>query len=303
MSEQKAYIPVNSISLSQGYGSKSSTHKYGYALDFAGKQNVYAPFDCKITKLYQPKDTKNHANTVWLTSTKKVLCPNGYYGYLTVSFTHPSEISKMRIGTIYKQGEKICTTNKMTGRATGEHIHLEVGLGKNCSWKEIKGEWVITNKVKPEQYLYIKKGSTIKDDTYKGITYTFVIESESVYKYVYNVDDEGLNVRKEPGGKETGKLLKTATKVEVLKSEGYWSQIGGNEWVWSFNLSDKEPSYKKVFNVKNPPLNVRNKPSTEKGKIIGSLNNGDKVQVYETKDGWAKVSKDEERWVSANYLK
>lgn len=303
MSQQKAYFPSKKLSLSQGYGKKSSTHKYGYALDFAGKQNIYAPFDCKITKLYQPKDTKNHANTVWLTSTKKVLCPNSYYGYLTVSITHPSEISSMKIGKTYKQNTKICTTNKMTGRATGEHYHLEAGLGKNCGWEEIKGEWVMTNKVKPEQYLYVKKDSSIVEDTYKGTKYKFVIESDSTYKYVYNVDDEGLNVRKEPNGKKTGKLLKTATKVEVIEQKEGWSKIGDNQWVYSDNLSDKIPKYKTVKDVKDLPLNVRNKPTTKDSKVIGTLVNGDKVQVYETKDGWAKISKDEERWVSANYLK
>ena len=303
MSNQKAYFPLKTLSLSQGYGSKSSTHKYSYALDFAGTQDVYAPFDCKITKLYQPSDTKNHANTVWLTSTRKVLCPNGYYGYLTVSFTHPSEISKMKKGTKFKQGEKVCTTSKMTGNATGNHLHLEVGLGKNCGWEEIKNNWVMTNKVKPEQYLYVKEDSVIKDNEYKSVKYNFIKEDNTIKKYVYNVDDEGLVVRKEPSGKATGKLLKTATEVTVYENNGYWSRIGTNEWVWSFNLTDKVPTYKVVYNVKKPPLNVRNKPTTENSKVIGSLQNGDKVQVYKTKNGWAKVSKDDERWVAGNYLK
>lgn len=303
MSNQKSYFPLKTLSLSQGYGSKSSTHKYSYALDFAGTQDVYAPFDCKITKLYQPSDTKNHANTVWLTSTKKVLCPNGYYGYLTVSFTHPSEISKMKKGTKFKQGEKVCTTSKMTGNATGNHLHLEVGLGKNCGWEEIKNNWIMTNKVKPEQYLYVKEDSTIKDNEYKSVKYNFIKEDNTIKKYVYNVDDEGLNVRNKPNGKITGKLLKTATKVEVKEEKQGWARIGDNEWVYRKNLSDKVPSYKVVQDVKDLPLNVRNKPTTENSKVIGTLQNGDKVQVYKTKNGWAKVSKDEERWVSANYLK
>ena len=307
MSQQKAYFPSKNLSLSQGYGEDSSTHKLSYALDFAGVQDVYAPFDCKITKLYQPKDTKNHANTVWLTSTKKVLCPNGYYGYLTISITHPSEISNMKVGTKYSQNTKICTTKKMTGNATGEHYHLEVSKGSTAGWsKKTKGkyeEWVILNKVKPEEYLFVKKDSNVKDDTYKGTKYKFVIESNSTYKYVCNVDDEGLNVRKEPNGEKTGKLLKTATKVEVLEQKDGWSKIADKQWVYSDNLSDKAPKYKTVKDVKDLPLNVRNKPTTEDSKVIGTLVNGDKVQVYSTKNGWAKVSKDEERWVSANYLK
>ena len=84
MAYQRAYFPMDILNITQGYGSSSSTHKLSYALDFNGDstkvEKVYAPFDCKITKLYQPKDTTKHANTVWLTSTKKVLSPNGYYG-------------------------------------------------------------------------------------------------------------------------------------------------------------------------------------------------------------------------------
>ena len=178
---QRAYFPMNVINLTQGYGDKTSTHKYSYALDLAGKDSgsddVFAPFDCKITKLYQPSDTKNHANTVWLTSLNEVECANGYKGYLTISITHPSEISKMKLGTIYKQGDKICTEGK-TGNASGNHIHLEVGKGKNCGWENIKNNWIITNKVKPEEYLFIKKNSTIKNDTYKGDKYNFIVEKD-----------------------------------------------------------------------------------------------------------------------------
>lgn len=178
---QRAYFPMKVINLTQGYGDKTSTHKYSYALDLAGKDSgsddVFAPFDCKITKLYQPSDTKNHANTVWLTSLEEVECANGYKGHLTVSITHPSEISKMKLGTTYKQGDKICTEGK-TGNASGNHIHLEVGKGKNCSWENIKNNWIITNKVKPEEYLFVKKDSTIKNDTYKGDKYNFVVETD-----------------------------------------------------------------------------------------------------------------------------
>ena len=47
----------------------------------------------------------------------------------------------------------------------------------------------------------------------------------------------------------------------------------------------------------NSWLNVRNAPN---GKIIGKLYNGDKVSVYETKDGWARIG--DNRWVSTDYL-
>lgn len=209
MAYQRAYFPMDVINISQGYGSKSATHKLSYALDLAGDskndENVYAPFDCKITKLYQPVDLEKHANTVWLTSTKKVLSPNGYYGYLTISLTHPEEISNMKLGTKYKQGEFICKEGK-TGRATGFHVHIEVAKGKTAGWsKKTAGnysEYVILNKVKPEDYLFVKEDSKIKNTKYEGDNYKLIKESQLTYT-VKGVSSEPLNVHKTPDFKSS----------------------------------------------------------------------------------------------------
>lgn len=204
MAYQRAYFPMKVINISQGYGNASGTHKLSYAMDLSGKDSgadeVYAPFDCKITKLYQPSDTRKHANTVWLTSTKKVLSPNGYYGYLTVSITHPSEISQMKLGTEYKQGEVICREGK-TGNASGNHIHLEVSKGTAAGWSErrsgIYSEYVISNKVKPEEYLFVREDSVIRNTTYKGYKYRLIKESDITY-VVLDVPSEPLNVHSSP---------------------------------------------------------------------------------------------------------
>lgn len=202
MAYERAYIPMKIVSISQGYGESSSTHKLSYALDLAGedagKDEVYAPFTCKVTKLYQPKDTNKHANTVWLTSVNKVLCPNGYYGYLTVSLTHPDEISQMKLGQIYKQGSVICKEGK-TGNASGNNLHLEVSKGTSAGWsKKTKGnysEYVIFNPVKAEEYLFLREDATLKNNTYKGTSYAFVKESDLTYK-VRDVPSEPLLIHK-----------------------------------------------------------------------------------------------------------
>ena len=46
-------------------------------------------------------------------------------------------------------------------------------------------------------------------------------------------------------------------------------------------------------------LNIRNGAS-KKNKIIGKLNNGEKVTVYETKGNWSRIG--DNKWVSSNYL-
>ena len=58
----------------------------------------------------------------------------------------------------------------------------------------------------------------------------------------------------------------------------------------------KASSDTKVVRV-NSWLNVRNAPN---GKVIGKLYNNDKVKVFETKDGWARIGNGE--WVFADYL-
>lgn len=197
MAFERAYFPMKVINISQKYGTGS--HRLGYALDLSGassdKESVFAPFNCRVSKLYQPKDTKKHANTVWLTSTNKVLCPNGYYGYLTISITHPEEISNMRIGYTYRQGDYLFKEGR-TGNATGDHIHLEVATGTYAGWeKRTSGsytEYVIKNKVKPEEYLFVPEDSTIKNN--RGLR--LIKESDITYK-VENVPSEPLLVHRE----------------------------------------------------------------------------------------------------------
>ncbi len=223
MTYQRAYFPMKVINLTQGYGSKSSSHKTYPAIDIAGKDSgkdeIYAPFDCKITKLYQPKDTKKHANTVWLTSTKKVLCPNGYYGYLTVTITHPSEITNMKLGTTYRQGDYLCHEG-MTGNATGNHIHVEVAIGKNKEWGNKY------NRVKPEEYLFIYEDAILKNNIYKNKKYNFIKESNITYKV--NSSD-GLNMRTGPSTNyKIIKLLNNDTELLKFYNKGNWSYIYNN---------------------------------------------------------------------------
>ena len=64
-----------------------------------------------------------------------------------------------------------------------------------------------------------------------------------------------------------------------------------------------EPSNANTGIVKVNPegswLNVRSAPF---GEIIGSLNNGEKVTIYETMKGWGKISDTEEKWVNLEFI-
>lgn len=209
MKYQRAYFPMKTLNLTQGYGSSSSSHKYSYALDLAGKDSgkdeVYAPFDCKVTKVWCKTGSSYE---VWLESTIKVLCVNGYYGYLTMSITHPTEIKNMKVGQKFNQGDFICYEGK-EGNAAGNHIHLELSKGKNCSgWDKINGSYVNKNRIKPEEYLFAKEDSTVKKNVYKGKTYNFIKESDITYE-VANVPSEPLLVHSKANYKDTS-VIKNA---------------------------------------------------------------------------------------------
>lgn len=62
----------------------------------------------------------------------------------------------------------------------------------------------------------------------------------------------------------------------------------------------KSVNLKKV--MADPFLNVRNKPSMVGSEIIGKVFTGDIVEIFAIKDGFAKISETEEKWVSMDYL-
>lgn len=226
MAYQRAYVPMKCITVTNGYG-EGSGHPYSYAIDLAGKDSgkdpVFAPFDCKITKLYTPKtktgkiDT-SHAPEVWITSTKPVLCANGYYGVMTMSLTHSKETYNLKVGQKFKQGDIILHEGNQ-GVSQGNHIHMELTKGDKVGWdiitKKGKTYYVNKNRVKPEEYLFATKDAIIKQEVKNGKRYHFKKESEITYK-VYNVPSEPLIIRSKPFplGKKIGELR---NGNEVLK--------------------------------------------------------------------------------------
>ena len=207
MAYQRAYVPTKTIYLSQGYGALSGSHKHSYALDLAGDYTLFAPFDCKVSKIYVQK---GHSYEVWLTSTHKVLCANGMYEYLTMSITHPYDICKLKLGQTFKQFQSLgISTTKMTGVNNGNHAHIELTLGKATGWDSdiVKkyGDYVNKNKIKPEEFLFITEDTKIVKETYRFKTYHFKKESELTF-VVYRVVDPPLYIRNKATNNIIGKL-------------------------------------------------------------------------------------------------
>lgn len=235
MAYQRAFVPMLDIAVSQSYGegiSPDNQHYYSYSLDLSGKDKeasyVYAPFDCKVAQVYCPK---GHSYEVWLHSTKKVLCPNGYYGYLTLTITHPTEIKNMKVGQKFKQNQLICREGK-EGGATGFHIHIEVSTGHVTGWKTIKNQYgtfyMNKNAVPPQEYLFARENSVIYNSKYKGHPIKFIKESD-ITKKVCDIPSEPLLIHKTPDYKSSSviknKGLRNNEEVIEFYKQGTMSYI------------------------------------------------------------------------------
>lgn len=203
---EKAYFPMDYYRLTQGYGTKSSSHKSILALDIAGKDSgkdkIYAPFTGIIKKIYNKKGV---AITVWFESKDKVLCANGEQTYLTCLFAHEENINHLYVGKEIKQGEPFLEEGK-SGLATGNHIHLELSnkkFSKTGWFKNKSGDWQINNPVKPEEYLFLKSDQIILNEIYQGKKYSFKKDKVFTYEKVVKINNNvTINLRKDLNEKE-----------------------------------------------------------------------------------------------------
>lgn len=107
--------------------------------------------------------------------------------------------------------------------------------------------------------------------------------------------------------------LEKEQKVDVLEKVADVSEIVNEHLeendgaiVHPHIVSSEEVKNIPTVNLKkvkvDPWLNVRNKPSMSGSEIIGKLVTDDVVEIFATRDGFAKISETEEKWVSMDYL-
>lgn len=267
--------PVNYIRI------QSSGYHQGKALDFTRPPDNDNPpvYASDKGRVYSIENQPNGGNVIYIEH------DNGWCS----CYAHLSTI-KVKKGEYVYLGQEIGNMGS-TGNATGPHLHFALFTSPSVRYNN--------STLDPLDYLYVYSNQTVNRESkyFSEIKYY----NQEITKYVFNVDDEGLNVRETPNGNKTGELLKTATQVTVYETSNNWSRIGPNKWVYSNNLSNNIPKYYIVSGADEEGLNIRNKP-TINGTILNTIPNGSKVQIYKTNGTWAKVSNEEERWCSKNYL-
>lgn len=154
---EKAVFGMDTLRITQGYN-ESFSHQGRLALDLAGKDGTQewlsAPFTGIVKKVY----TKS-ANVVWLESCNKVKYADGTEDYMTVMLMHMNNVSNIKVGNIYKQGQQFYQEGT-SGNATGNHIHMEIGKGKftGTGWHQNQfGKWCINNSIEVHKGLFLKK--------------------------------------------------------------------------------------------------------------------------------------------------
>ncbi|WP_174729960.1 SH3 domain-containing protein [Mesobacillus harenae] len=139
-------------------------------------------------------------------------------------------------------------------------------------------------------------------------------ESAEASTNTVKITADSLNVRKGPGLSYgvNGQVRKGET-YNLVKEDGDWVQIslknGSKGWVagWFIKkettVSSIKPSAKnETATITTNGLRIRKGPGTE-FQIVGSLNNGQAVQVLEQNENWTKVRFSAgEGWVSQEYL-
>lgn len=165
--------PFRVMRITQGYDGKTSHygHSHGYPADFpideggkdSGRDPMYAPCDLIVKRVYGYKTSG--VNTLFLQSRKKMLTPCGKYDYICMQVTHENDedLKKYKAGDLIPAKTIICREG--TDGASGNHIHLSVGLGqfKGNGWRQNnKGKYVMTctETLKPEQAFFIDKAFT-----------------------------------------------------------------------------------------------------------------------------------------------
>lgn len=241
--------PFKTMRITQSYTGTTShyPHTVGnpkdYPIDEGGKDGgrdpVYAPCDLIVKRVYGIGNSG--VNTVWLESTKPVKLANGKTDYITLMLTHPndSDVKRLKPGMVIKKGSYICYEG--TDGATGNHIHMSVGLGKmkgNGWTKNSKGKWVLTTTggtLKPEDAFFIDPTfTTVKDN--KGLKFK-KLPKEEPKPGKYTVNTNALNVR---DGTARGCHIKDVlTRGQVVEIDhvklgwngDYWGKIIGKGWV------------------------------------------------------------------------
>lgn len=142
---------MKELNITQGrYGNFSHKNLNAYDLVCNTDGSFYAPTNLLVVGVL-PYETTGFANTVFFYDVENDV---------TLALTHIDNLmSKHRVGTVIERGT-VAYAMGSKGKATGKHIHMEIGKGKQTTKTKINGEWRLINLIDIEDYFYINNQFT-----------------------------------------------------------------------------------------------------------------------------------------------
>ena len=195
--DEYCLFPMKTLRVTQGLGfavdgvpANTYSHLYQTAYDIAGENTgrspVYAPFSCKVMRIYNGSTTASRCNFTFYTNTKRVKCMNekvyapGGLFFMTAHCNDDMLVKYgIKVGATFAQG-KICGYEGTAG-GVGAHCHITFGEGPwdGKGWHEItkrKGMYEINNPLMMHKICWLRQSCTVLD----GGGYTWVRVSKTI---------------------------------------------------------------------------------------------------------------------------
>ena len=247
---QKCKFFMKALRVSQGYGYKADgsvdhtnySHVGSYALDLGGNDKAtqdwaYAPCDVVVKRVY------GDYHAVWFETLEPVLCADGQVRSLVFLLIHINTVDlkelDIKVGKVFKQGERFYREG-VAGKATGNHIHVEVGEApyKPTGWfksnyRDNAGAyvWVINNQLKPHDIFMLGDDVKVLGDGGYNWRKEPVEDSkwESVEGKQYRVIAKNCEFFNEADVNTPVGYLPYETVYEITRKSVV--KIGGYDWV------------------------------------------------------------------------
>lgn len=240
---------LNVSQIGSGYDGRNHYSHVSYEVDLAGMDTGADVWRNKMPNTFWycagAWGNANTGNTRFFWScdkngkAKKVLCADGYLRYITLALTHSRR--SFTVGHYYKYDE-IMYQEGTSGRATGNHIHLEICAGHvRTKYRNRACGYNLANMLPANRmmfllngYSYIRNGGGLSWKTTSKVTYT---DSSSSSKDTFQKGYEkgkafttkvNLNLRSEPN--TSSKVLLTIPKGKKCYYYGYYRMVNNVVW-------------------------------------------------------------------------
>ena len=246
---QYPIFPMQNVSISQRAFTTGS-HKNLSAIDINGKdtgiENLIAP--CRVKVLAVLTKSKTGFNNTVLYGTcdengakAAVKCADGTSRILTFAFTHDNYISDIKVGRIFNQLE-VCYQEGTTGQATGNHGHIEIGLGwQYTKYKDSYGNWCLKNLVNADKVFWLLKDySNIVNRGLNGYTLPWTETGSEVSLVEVKEEDDTMRLKCVKGSLTNNRYPTRVSQTANYNKTNYFINVGDIVVIDEMKVSGKD---------------------------------------------------------------